>query len=229
MDIVSILLLIDFVLFLVLVGICIVFYYRWEKYSSYQRECALQKLEDKLEAGFEVRKKVSLDRQRGKVSGDDIAKFLPMAEDYLKLYNTRDMVVLSDVTDYLVFVGKVDKKIIEVVFQEVKLDGVPLTDSQKCLRECIEEGKIRWETWVFDRGSKIFKLRQEGRRKRSGGVLDGNNGRVLIGSLGLVEVPVEEGQKADKRKREKIFKQIAKAQKEGKEITYVVQTEGQKE
>ena len=102
----------------------------------------------------------SLRGQRSAISGDDVAKFLPWAEEYFSVYNSRDVVMLGDVADYLVFVGKVNEDITEVVFQEVKMSRPDLSKAQASLKKCIEEGKVRWETWVFNRGTNSFGLRR---------------------------------------------------------------------
>ena len=145
--------------------------------------------------------------QRSKLVGEAVQKFVTWMEEFQSHYDPSDVIPINNTIDYLVLVGRRIGRITEVVIAEVKSGNSALSEVQKQVMKAERGGKVREELWH----------------------LDENSGKLLIGESGLVEEVVKEEGKAKKKKREKIFKQIAKAQKEGKEITYVVQTEGQKE
>ena len=169
MGIISIVLVIDLILFLVLIGVCLFYFSKYSRSRDRRESELLVKLEEGLRLEFKASLKVSLDRQRGKVSGDDVAKFLPMMEGWFSKYNSRDLVWVGNVVDYLVFVGKFNKDITEVVFQEVKLKKTPLNPLQKNLRDCIEAKRVRWEVWRFyEDGTLQLEGKRRGRVEKAG-------------------------------------------------------------
>lgn len=102
--------------------------------------------------------KLNLKKQRASVSGDDVAKFCPFGLPYTSLYNSRDVVHIGDTMDYLLFNGRVNDDITEVVFQEMKTAKDNLNKRQKSLRECIINKKVRWETWFLDDTIGLWKI-----------------------------------------------------------------------
>lgn len=116
-----------------------------------QRE--IQLLDEKDEAVD-----LALKHQKSKISGEDVAKFCPFSPEYP--YNARDVVAVFDTWDYTVLVGKVEGEIIEIVFQEMKSGEYSrLSQLQHSLRECVRQGKVRWETWQLDKETGIWHMK----------------------------------------------------------------------
>lgn len=135
----------------------------------------------------------------GKISGEAVGRFLTMTEEYLARYDPQDVVALRDAADYLVFVGKAYGNITEVIFQEMKYLGrtdEPLTKVQKSLKGCIEEGRVRWETWIMDK----------------------SDGRLYVGEEG--EEDWKAHRKTQKRSLRDTFGEVGRLRKEGKDVGF---------
>lgn len=107
-----------------------------------------QRVEDAIY--YESSKDKALIGQKSSISGNIAQKFCPFMPEYP--YNLNDVVPVFNTCDFMVFVGKTNGVITEVVFQEMKLGGSGLSISQRQLRECIKQRNVRWETWQFQDG-----------------------------------------------------------------------------
>lgn len=87
--------------------------------------------------------------QRSKISGTILEKYCPFSPEYT--YDPRDVVAIFDAFDFLVLRGKSQGQIEEIVFQEMKGSlSAPLNLTQRQLRDCVNGGVIRFETWKLD-------------------------------------------------------------------------------
>ena len=87
--------------------------------------------------------------QRSKISGTILEKYCPFSPEYT--YDPRDVVSVFDAFDFLVLRGKSVGQIEEIIIQEMKSNTkTPLNWSQKQLRDCVERGAIRFESWKLD-------------------------------------------------------------------------------
>ena len=124
----------------------------WLVLSSERRHRAeeiVQHEEDKAQAVV-----LALRGQKSTISGTIAEKFCPFAPEYP--YNLNDVVAVFDTCDFMVFTGRTDGKITEVVFQEMKSGDPRLSDLQRQLRDCVKTQRVRWETWQFKDGKWIL-------------------------------------------------------------------------
>jgi predicted Holliday junction resolvase-like endonuclease len=125
---------------LIAVCIAVVLYFRLRSEHKHRIEESMQYEEDKAQAVV-----LALRGQKSTISGTVAEKFCPFWPEYF--YNLNDVVPVFDTCDFMVFVGKTDGMITEVVFQEMKSGDSSLSTAQRQLRECVKAGKVRWETW----------------------------------------------------------------------------------
>ena len=122
-----------------------------------ERDGALQALREELESSLKAQledagwsHKQGLARQRGEVWGRAAEKLTPLFGEWRLQYNPDDLVLVSNTVDYLVLVGRSEGRVTRIVFQEIKSGKAKETVLQQSLRECIEEGRVEWDTWRFD-------------------------------------------------------------------------------
>lgn len=180
-----------------------------------ERDEALRRLREELGQLMKTRLEDSdrshaqgLARQKGEIWGKAAERLAPLFGEWRLRYNPADLVLVNNTVDYLVLVGRSEESITEVVFQEVKSGTSGLLPKkgrqsrakrtiQDYLRECIEDRKVRWETWRFDEASgELF--------------MD-----LPPGSAQGVQKLLDQG--ADLKEA---FKMVLQAQKEGKEVIF---------
>jgi predicted Holliday junction resolvase-like endonuclease len=129
-----------------------------------QLENSVSGLEQKIKDALQSHEhgKLSL---AGKIKGE-LEKYLPFFSGYF--YDLRDVIPVFKTIDYFVFarredfvgVGKIEDVIVkEIVFQEVKTGRggtSDITPRQNSIRECIENGNIRFEAWIWNEEQACF-------------------------------------------------------------------------
>jgi len=94
--------------------------------------------------------KDGLSRQAGIVSATILEKYLPFFLEFP--YDIRDFVPVFNTCDGMILVGRGETGVVkELVIQETKTKRVPLSPLQESLRECVEEKRVRFEVWVWDK------------------------------------------------------------------------------
>lgn len=96
---------------------------------------------DREEAAREDARK----RSRSTLSGRFLEQLAPHFPDFP--YDPTDLRFLGTPVDYVVFDGMGEGTVDEVVFLEVKSGGSQLSSVQRRLREAVEAGAVRWETY----------------------------------------------------------------------------------
>jgi len=114
-----------------------------------------------LEDSFKYSRKVGLQRQRGIITGREIEKLLPWMEPWLERYNIGDLVLVKDLADFIVFVGRTQGKVERVVLQDLKYNTSVLSPIQESLKECVEKGLVVWETWRLNSNGRLYMVEEE--------------------------------------------------------------------
>jgi len=98
-----------------------------------------------------------LESQSKEVAGMILEKFLPFCEEYP--YDPRDFIPIYNTFDYIVLNGRGNSNITEIIFQELKTGKSPSLDPlQQQVRNCIENGNVRYEHWKRDSKAERFCL-----------------------------------------------------------------------
>ncbi len=87
----------------------------------------------------------AVETSRAVIKGQISEHILPLSEDWpWKLADAR---FAGNPVDYIVYNGYSESNITEIIFLEVKNNTSTLSQRQKQIKNCIENGRVLWQTY----------------------------------------------------------------------------------
>ena len=116
--------------------------YFWFKNKMWQVKFE-QRIKDWAEKREKTIREDAISRSARSLSGKSLEKLVPFLERFP--YDPHDVRWLGDPIDLVIFDGKSEDKVKQVVFCEVKSGESRLTDVQKEVKDAIEKKRVKWD------------------------------------------------------------------------------------
>ena len=110
-----------------------------------------QKVEEFLEKEEERIRADAIKRSASILSGKALEKLVPFLEIFP--YDAHDIRWLGDPIDFIVFDGLKKKELKQIVFCEVKSGESKLSETQRRIKELVENKKVKWEEFKIKKKS----------------------------------------------------------------------------
>ena len=101
-------------------------------------------------------RKDAIQRSQSTITGQVAERLCPYFDDFI--YNPRDMRFFGDPFDFIVMPGYSTGKVEEVVILEIKSGKGSLNSRQRQIRNCVDEGRVRWDMIHLDVNTKVDDL-----------------------------------------------------------------------